>query len=70
MEWSCILSIYIAGESRIKPRERLGSLGNSIRQGNLSGEHSHKVKRIMGMLHRPLRRLLWSTGELPEQLKA
>ena len=42
----------------------------STRQGNLSGKHSHKVKRIMEMLHGPARRLLWSTGGLPEGLKA
>jgi len=42
----------------------------STRQGNHSGKHSHKVKRIMGMLHGPPRPLLWSPGGLPEGLKA
>jgi len=40
-----------------------------MRQGNLLGEHSHKVQRIMGMLHRSPRPLLWSTGGHPERLK-
>ena len=30
----------------------------------------YKVKRIMGMLHGPPRRLLWSPGGLPQRLKA
>ena len=51
-------------------REWLSSLGHSIRQGNLSEEHSHKDKRIMGMVHGPPRRLLFSTGGLPELLMA
>jgi len=55
---------------KARPKEQQNSLGHSIRQGNLSGEHSHKVKRIMGMLHGPRRPPLWSTGGLPEWLKA
>jgi len=50
--------------------EWLRSLGYSNRQGNLSGEHSHKVRRIMGMLRGPRISLLESTGGLPEWLKA
>jgi len=41
-----------------------------MRQGNLSRKHSHKIKRNMGMVHGSPRRLLWSTGGLPKQLKA
>jgi len=51
-------------------REWLSSHGHCIRQGNLSEEHSHKFKRIVGMVHRPLRQLLWLTGGLPEWLMA
>jgi len=46
------------------------ALGHSIRQGNLAGEHSYKVKRIIEMLHGSPRRLLWLTGGLLEKLKA
>ena len=59
-----------AGLPRARLRKQESSLRYSIRQGNLLGEHLHKVKRIMGMLHRSPRRLLWSIGGLPEQLKA
>jgi len=55
---------------KARPREQYSGLRHSIRQGNLSGEYSHKPKRIMGMLHGSPRRLLWSTGGLPKRLKA
>jgi len=45
-------------------------LGESSGEGNLAGEHSHKLKRIMGMLDGPPRRPLWSTRGLPERLMA
>ena len=55
---------------KARPREQWSGLRHSIRQGNLSGEHSHKTQGIMGMLDGSLRSLLWSTRGLPERLKA
>jgi len=57
--------IQMAGEPRAKSREWLSSFRHSIRQGNLSGEHLHKVKRIRGMFHGPPRQPFWLTGGLP-----
>ena len=48
--------------------KQYSSIGHSIRQGNLAGEHSHKVKRIMETLHGSLGQSWWSTGGLPERL--
>jgi len=39
-----------------------------MRQGNLLGVSSQKVKRFMGTLHRPPRQHLVLTGGLPERL--